>query len=279
MGPVSPDRASPGARGPGSVAGSPSVCGLPNATADLLEGAGFNVAARLPIEAYDALVPDPWRSATTLRGARSAFVLGTAGGDFESAWIDAAETMQDPADAHARDACARAIRSLEAETGERACAWLYADRRNDADGRPVFADFVALAAAGELGVRSPLGLLIHSAFGPWWSVRALILTTWAPDPTRVRVSSPIAADLVSCQDCPAPCIDACPAGAVQRTGFDLSACGAKRLEDEPCAGHCAARRACIVGPAHAYPERVVAHYAAASLEWIRAGTPQFDPIP
>jgi hypothetical protein len=249
---------------------TPRGCGLPVDTSALLESAGFGIVGVLPITDYDARVPDPWRSSALLPGARSAYVLGTGGGAFEAGWL-AAESgptprAGHPADEHARAVLRDAVATLERETGERADAWLYCDRAAARGGEPVFADFVGLAEACGLGARSPLGLLLHPAYGPWWSVRALMLTSvaapaWGPaDPSIAHAP---------CADCSAPCAAACPGDAVSPAGFDARACSATRLSGPSCAAECAARRACVVGPEHRYDPRAEAHYASASLDWLR----------
>jgi len=262
---------------------TPRGCGLPATTADALAEAGFDVCGLLTIDAYDERVPAPWRSGALLPGARSAILLGTGGGRFETAWGEAAAESEavpsDPADAYARGVCTAAARSIATETGERAGAWLYCDERAPLGGEPAFADFVALAEASGLGARSRLGLLLHPVYGPWWSVRALILTTWplAGEAGAERSLTPVASS--PCVGCPAPCITACPAGAVGDGPFDPAACGRQRLLGDPCASHCAARRACVVGDPQSYGEVAEAHYAATSLAWVRRAAAMKESIP
>jgi len=255
---------------------TPRGCGLPEEAVAQLEAAGFDVAGALAIDDYDARVPPPWRSEVAAPGARRAIVLGTGGGGFERAWLEAAggQGGLDPADDFAADVLAGATRSIEAASGGVARAWLYADRRSDAGGEPVFADFVALAEACRLGARSRLGLLLHPVYGPWWSVRALVLTSLdgpvrvAADPSTAAGTSVLPA-AGPCTDCTAPCISACPGGAVSAAGFDALACARTRRAGVTCADRCDARRACVVGPAHDYDAVAEAHYAGASLAWLR----------
>lgn len=265
---------------------TPRGCGLPTATADALADAGFDVCGLLTIDAYDERVPPPWRSGAMLPGAQSAILLGTGGGRFEAAWTAAAAALDgpgdqpsDPADDFARGVCDTAATSISSATGERAGASLYCDERALPGGEPVFADFVALAEVSGLGARSRLGLLLHPVHGPWWSVRALILTTWslAEEGGDARSLTPIASS--PCVGCAAPCITACPAGAVGEGPFDAAACGRQRLEGDPCASHCAARRACVVGDPQAYGETAEAHYGATSLSWIRRAAAAGESVP
>ncbi len=261
---------------------------LPPATTKLLAGAGFDVAASIPIDAYDRLVPEAWQG-RQLAGPRAvrAIVLGTGGGGFERAWRTAAtgrRTAEDPIDTFTRETLAAACRSIEAETGERAVARIYADRERAGRGEPVFADFVALAEAAGLGARGRVGLLLHPEYGPWWAVRGLIVTSLsvpgasvATDPSRSHTESP-------CVGCAAPCVAACPGGAVGPVGFDAARCADTRLALDDCAARCDARRACVVATDHAYAPADEAVYAAASLAWVRraasgAGDESESPFP
>lgn len=65
---------------------------------------------------------------------------------------------------------------------------------------------------------SPVHLLVHPHMGLWASVRgAIALPGLHPLP-------PV--PLHPCTDCPAPCTDACPAGALTRARYDVPACHA-----------------------------------------------------
>jgi epoxyqueuosine reductase QueG len=63
-----------------------------------------------------------------------------------------------------------------------------------------------------------------------------------------------------CGDCAAPCAEACPGLALAAPRFDIVRCGQHRAIDPDCAESCAARRACVVGPEHAYPPVALAHH-------------------
>ena len=117
--------------------------------------------------------------------------------------------------------------------------------------------FQRLGRAAGLGGPGPLGLQVHPVYGPWWAYRALVVVD------RDLASATAPGD--GCAGCPAPCVAACPAGAVARAGFAVAACHARRLSAEPCRLSCAARLACIRGPEHRYSERQLAFHMAASL--------------
>jgi epoxyqueuosine reductase QueG len=117
--------------------------------------------------------------------------------------------------------------------------------------------FQRLGRAAGLAASSPLGLQIHPTYGAWWAYRALVV---------VDVELPPSAPLSDgCAGCPAPCIAACPAGAVRSEGFSVPACHARRLEAEACRLSCAARHACIRGPEHRYSDAQLAFHMAASM--------------
>jgi hypothetical protein len=123
-------------------------------------------------------------------------------------------------------------------------------------GAPVV-PFQRLGRAAGLGGPSPLGLQTHPVFGPWWAYRALVLADAALPP-----AAPLGD---GCAGCPAPCVTACPAGAVRLAGFSIPDCHRRRLEAEPCRLSCVARIACVRGPEHRYPDRELAFHMAASM--------------
>ena len=117
--------------------------------------------------------------------------------------------------------------------------------------------FQRLGRAAGLGGPGPLGLQIHPVFGPWWAYRALVVVDCELPP------APAPGD--SCAGCDAPCVAACPAGAVAIAGFDVPACHARRLLVDACRLSCAARIACVRGPEHRYSDGQLAFHMAASM--------------
>ena len=91
------------------------------------------------------------------------------------------------------------------------------------------------------------------------SLRAVILTVRDLEPTRARTR------FDPCRSCPAPCVRACPGGALDRGRFSVSACFQGRVQHASCRQHCDARRACVVGRDHAYLPAAEAHHMSASL--------------
>jgi epoxyqueuosine reductase QueG len=107
--------------------------------------------------------------------------------------------------------------------------------------------------------------LLHPTYGPWWAIRALLLTEREIAPTPPLDWSP-------CDGCPAPCAQACPSDAVVlASGFDLQACFETRAATPACRTRCDARRACVVGGGEfAYQQEAEAYYMRntwESAEW------------
>lgn len=110
---------------------------------------------------------------------------------------------------------------------------------------------------------APLGILVHPRVGPWFAWRAALLTALEP-PGHLQEhgESP-------CVICPAPCVSACPAQAVDQRGFRWEACAEFRLRKAPCRETCLARQACPAGAAFRYaPDQLAYHYGA-SLRMLR----------
>jgi hypothetical protein len=210
-----------------------------------LRRAGFNAFGCLEAGHYDALVPPAWRRAERQPAARSALLLGAGGRDFFAAFERSPEagSPNDPVDRYTR-------RVADAAAGGMAgVALLACDVLGGA-----FADFVALGREAGLGAPSRLGLLLHPEFGPWLSLRAVVLTPreLAPTPPRVGFDP--------CRGCPAPCADACPGLALAGARFDVAACTATRAREPRCRERCDARRACVVGPEHRYQASAEAYH-------------------
>lgn len=218
--------------------------------AEELGAAGLNLLGCLSRSRYDALVPSGWQAERLLPAARSVLVVASGGRALFAAFRTSPEARRerDPLDAYTRRVVAAAAEGL-------AGPWraLFAFERRGG----CFADFVALGRAAGLGAGSRLGLLLHPVYGPWLSIRALVLTP------RELPETPPLADFAPCRGCPAPCAAACPGGAVAPAGFDVDTCSATRRREPACLTRCAARRACILGPQHAYAPGAEAHHMRA----------------
>lgn len=226
--------------------------------ADLgLDRAGLALLGCLSRARYDALVPPAWRAAELLPEARSALVVASGGRALFAAFRASREAQldADPLDAYTR----RVVEAAAARLGAPARALFAFEQRGGG-----FADFVALGRAAGLGAPSRLGLLLHPVYGPWMSIRAVLLTS------RSVPETPALRDFAPCDGCPAPCAEACHGSAVGPARFDVEACAAARRREPACRLRCDARRACIVGPEHAYDADAEAHHMRAAARWLGA---------
>jgi hypothetical protein len=199
-------------------------------------------------------VPPALRLVSLLPAARAALVVGSGGSAFFEQFLkapEAADGSPDPLDRFTARLVGELTSAALAPLGvAHALAFPFA-------GRAPLIPFQRLGRAAGLGGPSPLGLQVHPDFGPWWAYRALVVLD-----RPLNAFAPLSD---GCAGCPAPCVAACPAGAVARAGFAVATCHARRLTAEPCRLSCAARIACIRGPEHRYSDRQLAFHMAASL--------------
>ncbi len=102
---------------------------------------------------------------------------------------------------------------------------------------------------------SPVRLLVHAGQGLMVSFRGALALKEVVD-----VSPPVAQP---CEACAAPCLTACPVGALTGAGYDLALCHTHldRPEGTDClSGGCLVRRACPVSQSYArLPEQSAYH--------------------
>lgn len=104
---------------------------------------------------------------------------------------------------------------------------------------------------------TPMGVMIHPEFGPWFAYRAVLLVR-----PRLEASAPLNASS-PCESCAdRPCQSACPSGAVGEIGeFALETCSRYRLLDEsPCERKCLSRIACPVGTEYRYGDSQMQYF-------------------
>ena len=115
--------------------------------------------------------------------------------------------------------------------------------------------------------RSPLGLGINSAYGPWFGYRVALL---------VRANLPVMVDRLGespCEQCAdKPCISACPVHALSDSELpNISICVDYRLQKQsPCEQQCLARMACPVGTEFRYCDEQLNYFYGRSIRAIRA---------
>lgn len=211
-----------------------------------LAAAGFNLLATLARDVYDPLVPDPWRAIAVAPACRGVVIVANGG---RSLWprfraSEEARAVRDPLDRYTR----RVLGEAAATCDPAAAVALYTDRRAE-----TYLPMMALAQRAGLGVPSRLGVLIHPEYGPWLAIRGLLFV-----PFEVESGEPL--DYAPCVGCPAPCATACHGGVVGADGVDVEGCFRTKLLKRACRADCDARRACVVGPEHTYPDEQIEHH-------------------
>jgi ferredoxin len=173
----------------------------------------------------------------SIRTVVLAGMVGRAGWGAFAASPEAADGGDHPLDRWSR----RTIEALAREVGATALFPF--------DGPP-YRPFQQWALRAEPVHPSPIGVLIHPAYGLWHSYRGALGFREALDiPEAAAAPSP-------CESCEGRwCLTACPVGAFSGQGYDVAAC-ASHLETVAGADcmdlGCRARRACPVGTEHAY---------------------------
>lgn len=121
-------------------------------------------------------------------------------------------------------------------------------------GGPPYHPFIAWALAGGHVWSSPVSLLVHDQAGLFISFRGAIALPCAVE--HSSGSSP-------CVGCAAPCVTACPSGALSSVGYDVPACHAyldtTDGQNECLSMGCLVRRACPVGAHRRQPEQSAYH--------------------
>jgi epoxyqueuosine reductase len=201
--------------------------------------------------AHDALTP-----AALHPRYRHALVLASAGAAFWRAFRAAQPQARDPAGDPLDRYTAQVVETLCAElrAADPSALALYPFRHERT--LPGFRRLLGRRAAA--APPAPFGVALDARAGPWWALRGALLTALEGPADAPLGENP-------CVTCPAPCVTACPAGAVSRRGFDWEACGEFRLGGPTCRETCLARLACPVGPAYRYDADAIAFHYRGSL--------------
>jgi len=225
---------------------------------EAIEGAFAQAAARqaehglgagLPVTAPRMLHP----------GYRTAVVLGSAGRAFWESFRAATADLRgnDPLDRHTARVADALLEHLRKEDPKAQAAFPFNHARR-------IVPFMALTGHLPWARPQPFGLAVHPRFGPWFAWRAALLTQLAPPAAPKAEANPCAA-------CPAPCVEACPAGAVDKGGFHWPDCISFRRDQAPCRETCLSRETCPAGAEFRYGRDQLAYHYTASLRMIEEG--------
>lgn len=122
-------------------------------------------------------------------------------------------------------------------------------------GGPPYAPFQRWAKATGRAWESPVRLLVHDVAGLMVSYRGALAL-------KERLDLPPAGPR-PCDTCAAPCLSACPAGALTGAGYDVPACHAflDSLPGQDClTGGCHVRRACPLSQSYGRVAEQSAHH-------------------
>ena len=119
-------------------------------------------------------------------------------------------------------------------------------------GGPPYLPFYSWALRSGSIWESPVKLLVHGTQGLMVSFRGAlalkeVVDLPAPGPRP-------------CEDCPKPCLAACPVGALTGAGYDVPRCHQHLDEGGDCMNGCLVRRACPVSQAYARMPEQSAHH-------------------
>ena len=136
---------------------------------------------------------------------------------------------------------------------------------------------IGLQTLGELAgwhFASPFMVGINARWGTWFAYRVAVLadTEFADSASECAAGESARATLTvsPCAACrQRPCVDACPAQAMDEAGFDLQRCVAyRRRPGSACRLACLARLACPVKRELRYGDKQMRHSYATSLRMI-----------
>ncbi len=227
---------------------------------------GLNLIGAIPAERYDRAAAANYRAGAIYPGCRSIVIIGNGGDDFwrcfkahaarTAGWLE----RDNPLDDFTREIVEAEVLTPVRAAGVR-CVTVYPFM----SGGPTL-NFMQLGTLAGLAGPSIIGVVVHPVFGPWIAFRAALLL-------EADLDCPgEAAGFDPCPNCTTrACISACPAAAVSfPSGWDIPRCLAHRVEAHPdCADRCHARVACVLGPAHRYPDDELAYHQMRALRATR----------
>ena len=115
---------------------------------------------------------------------------------------------------------------------------------------------------------SPMKIGINQSWGTWYAYRCLVAAKSHFKPSVKEES------ISPCNRCiVAPCVNACPIGALDDNHFDLELClDYRRSTGSDCVEQCLARRSCYVGKEHEYSKEQLNYHYKLSFETIKQMT-------
>ncbi len=227
-----------------------------------LAAVGLRVALPIPAAVFDSAAA-PVRLSDLLSGARTAVIIGDGGPGFFRGFLAAGgpDGAPHPLDRYTRTTLAAVARGALAPLGL-PHALVFPFSGGGVAGPPL--PFQRLGRAAGMGPPGPLGIQVHPVYGPWWAYRGLIALDVAAEAVALPAAAPRSGD--GCAGCDAPCVAACPAGAVRTAGLHYLACASERLAPaSACRTSCAARIRCVRGPEHRYSDAQLEFHMTASF--------------
>jgi len=204
--------------------------------------AGFNLTGIISVESYDRQVDFSLQIRNIFFEARSAILLATGGSTFWSQLSADERKGVHPIDVATIRRIKAPIAKLKRVGGKVKAIFPFRS-----SGRRV--SFMKMGEMAGLGCSDTLlGILIHPTFGPWVSMRSLLLTNLVLTPDSHL------SEFLPCAPCAKPCVSACPVSAFRTSGFEARLCGNHLTNSFSCDTGCLSRRACVYGRDHAYGE-------------------------
>lgn len=234
---------------------------LVEALTDCAAAAGLNLVGLVDARRFDRCQPCESRVAMLRPGCGTVVVLGTGGGAF---WrvVEQVDGGRTPTGERIEALANAGVRQVAAELEKRSVSC----RVIGAHGARL--DLACLAEAAGFGIVSPVsGMLLHPQFGPWLSVRGVLLVDGHPFGEIPDAS--ISEQFRPCCACDRPCLAACPPKVHELSGrAGLQKCAEHRYEGG-CESACCSRAACPVGAEHGSGAGAMLHAHSATLTGLK----------
>lgn len=225
---------------------------------------GLNIFKTVAASTADAAIKSPIKTGLLQAGAKSVVVIANYGGEMWKALQADIEInhgqyadITDPVDLFSSTAIEAAAEELRRKGIAVYTAYPW---RQEAGG---YLPFQAWGVSAGMGSMSIVGVVVHPEYGSWNSFRgALILDAEIEPDASLDGFDP-------CADCKAPCIAACPAGAISKSGCNVQKCLGARLFDSRCECLCSAREACVFGIEHKFHRDEITYHSFTGTQNLR----------